>query len=82
MVAYKVINTLVGGMLGLGFSFIILGEFVQQYSDNVDPTLIALGWSQFGAQNQDVVRYAVENMPSVGLVFLALGAIVWAANYA
>ncbi len=82
MVAYKAINVLISGLIGLGFSFIILSYFYQEYADTVRPVFMSLGWSMFGAQNFDNISYAIQLMPSLGAVCLVVGVIIWGANWA
>jgi hypothetical protein len=71
---------LIGGLMGLGFTFIIASVIVQSFYDYASPLMISLGWSYFGMQNYDVIMYACDNMIPVGLGCLVLSTILWVAN--
>lgn len=72
---------LISGLLGLGFTSLVLSYLVQSFYMYASPAMIAMGWSQFGMQNMDLVMYACELMIPFGLVCLFLATVLWVANW-
>jgi hypothetical protein len=81
MVMYETIDTLVRGLLGLGFTFMFISYFEESVWTRAEPVLKGIGMSQLSAQVIDAQFYGVDAFLVLGVIFVLGAAVVWAANW-